>query len=79
MICQRCGKEFTDDGQSRVVRIAGLYSYQDDRYELCPKCLAKVKAFMDDEEIILTKKYTKINHHGGKVSSRVTGYEEVYV
>lgn len=73
MICQRCGREGKDDGVSRVVRIAGLYSYQDDRYELCPECLKIVKALLDNPNIILAVKLCENIEHGGAV----TGYKRV--
>lgn len=78
MICQRCGRECTDD-VNRVVRIAGLYSYQDDRYELCDRCLKKIKAFLDDPEIIVAKRHKEPIGYAGAVTGHRTVIEEVLV
>lgn len=78
MKCQRCGRECTDD-VNRVVRIAGLYSYQDDRYELCDRCLKKIKAFLDDPEVIIAKRERRDIEYAGAVTGYRNVIEEVLV
>lgn len=78
MICQRCGRECTDEA-NRVVRIAGLYSYQDERYELCPECMKMVKALLDDPEIIIAKRYNEPIVYAGISTGSIKGIEEVLV
>lgn len=78
MICQRCGQEFTDDGVTRIVRIAGLYAYQDERFELCPTCLSQIDILLRDPDAFPAKRYTDLIYNGGKVTSRVSGIEQLY-